>query len=170
LITLTSAINRLFNPLTNRSEGFAMLKHVLLSLIVVGPIGVAPGPVIGLSAALAAPPDAVCYWQTPDRRVINLDRLCTAAPPAAKVNDPRMVVSRVTYDGQRIQGAVVNQTGQMVKRVAINYTVVAPDGKQLDAGVITQRGPLAPGAAMAFNQASAHPGGVIQIAAIDWHP
>jgi hypothetical protein len=145
-----------------------MLKHVLLSLMVVGPIGVAPGPVIGV--ALAAPPDAVCYWQTRDRRVINLDRLCAAAPPAAKVNDPRMVVSRVTYDGQRIQGAVVNQTGQMVKRVAINYTVVAPDGKQLDAGVITQRGPLAPGAAMAFNQTSAHPGGVIQIAAIDWHP
>jgi hypothetical protein len=78
------------------------------------------------------------------------------------------VVSRVTYDGQRIQGTVINQTGQPVKRVAINYTVVTPDGKQLDAGVINRRVPLAPGAAVAFDQASLHPGGMIKIAAIDW--
>jgi hypothetical protein len=137
-----------------------MLKNVILSLVVGMPIGI---------PTLAAVPDAVCYWQTRNQ-VINLDRLCTPAvvsPPTA-VSDPRMVMSRVTYDGQRIQGTVINQTGQRVKRVAINYAVVAPDGKQLDAGVITQRVPLAPGAAVAFDQASLHPGGMIKIAAIDW--
>jgi hypothetical protein len=120
--------------------------------------------------SLPASPDALCFMQTATGQLINLDRLCTPTtePQISPSANPRIAVSRVNFDGQKLQGLLTNQTGQTVRKVAINYTIVDRRGKELDAGMITQRTPIAPGASIAFERASSHPGATVRINAIDW--
>ena len=115
------------------------------------------------------PTDSLCYMQTANGQLISLDRLCTPVlPRSTAVANPHMVVDRVNYDGQQLQGVVTNQTGEPVSKVTINYTLVDAHGKELDAGLITQRVALAPGDSLPFERVSPHLGATVRIEAIDW--
>ena len=113
--------------------------------------------------------EGICYLQKTDGQVINLDRLCASeSPKSLAVSHSKMVVDRVDYDGQRLTGIVTNQTGESVSKVTINYILVDAQGKELDAGMITQRVALAPGDALPFEQTNSHAGATVQISAVDW--
>ncbi len=117
----------------------------------------------------SAPTDSLCYMRTASGQVISLDRLCPVElPKSPTVAHPKMVVDRVDYDGQQLQGMVTNQTGETVNKVTINYLLVDAQGKELDSGLITQRVALAPGDSLPFAQVSAYPGATVRISAIDW--
>lgn len=120
--------------------------------------------------SLTTTPDFFCYMQTADGQWVNLEQLCapTIQPQSSAIADPKIVVSSANYDGQRLQGTLTNQTGQAVSQVTINYTIIDQGGKEVDSGMITHRAALAPGASLAFEQISQHPGATVQIASIDW--
>jgi hypothetical protein len=119
--------------------------------------------------SLSAPTDGPCYMQTASGQLISLDQLCKSElPKSTAAANPKMVVDRVDYDGQRLEGVVTNQTGEAVSKVTINYTLVDAQGKELDSGMITQRVALAPGESLPFAQTSSYPGATVQISAIDW--
>ncbi len=117
----------------------------------------------------SVPTDSLCYMQTANGQLISLDRLCTPVlPKSTAVANPRMVVDQVDYDGQQLQGVVTNQTGEPVSQVTINYMLVDAHGKELDAGMITQRVAIAPGDSLPFERVSPNPGATVRIEAIDW--
>jgi hypothetical protein len=65
-----------------------------------------------------------CYMQTADGRTLDLSRLCGNKPSG----ESQVVISEVSFVGNRMIGRVVNKTGKTVYDIEVNYEVFSKDG------------------------------------------
>ena len=66
-----------------------------------------------------------CYMQTADSRTLDLSSLCRNKLSA---ESQQVVISEVSFVGDRMMGRVVNKTGKTVYDIEVNYEVFSKDG------------------------------------------
>ncbi|MGI0491857.1 hypothetical protein ACN4EG_08590 [Alkalinema pantanalense CENA528] len=120
--------------------------------------------------ALSTTLDSFCFMQSPTGQWVNLDRLCNPMSPSSSTTEKAaaMQVRRLRYNGATLQGEVVNQTGLMVKRFTINYTIVDRNGKEITTSFITQQGNFQPGVNLPFATTRSIAGASAKITSVEW--
>lgn len=96
--------------------------------------------------ALASPPAdvSVCYMQTADHRLLNLDRLCQQPPGT-------VAIRRLTYHRNLISGQIENRSGQVAYGVQVHYQVVGQSGNVIEQNAVEVNPPtLQPGQTATF--------------------
>jgi hypothetical protein len=118
--------------------------------------------------------ELLCYMQTGDGRVLNLDRLCGSQPngqsqlQALPQLSQDLIISELRNDNGRIVGRVVNQTGQVTDLVRVNYEVVDANGGMVEnTTTYTQPPTLEPGQSATF-QIMPPSGATARMTAIEW--
>jgi hypothetical protein len=118
--------------------------------------------------------ELLCYMQTGDGRVLNLDRLCGNQPnvqselQALPQLSQDLIISELRNDNGRIIGRVVNQTSQTTDLVRVNYEVVDGNGQMMEnTSTYAQPPILEPGQSAIF-QIVPPSGATARMTAIEW--
>ena len=64
----------------------------------------------------------LCFFQTKEGRIVNLERLCSSA------SSPTVIISRLSSDANFVNGQVINRSQKTVYNVKVNYKVLSEDG------------------------------------------
>lgn len=157
--------NHVLERSLERSTGRLYGTFGWISGAIVTACGMAPVP-----PALSTSLESFCFMQSPTGQWVNLDRLCNPTSPASSTMEEaaKMQVRRLSYNGENLQGEVVNQTGHLVKRFTINYTIVDRNGKEINTSFITQQGSFQPGTTLPFTTTRSMPGASAKITSVEW--
>lgn len=115
----------------------------------------------------------LCYMQSTSGQTLDLTRLCTPKTSqnlAISLEDPKISITNLSYDGNLLTGEGVNNTGKMVKSVTVSYAVVDSQGQEIDAGLIkAESGNIPPGGTVSFKDMISYPGAQVRMTSLDWN-
>lgn len=131
------------NQVGTLSHRFSRCALTLGMMLMIGAPAIAE---LRRSGSNSPPPDAfVCYWQTTDGRVLNLNHLCQSS------QHPKVIVREITYHGNVATGQVVNLSNQSIYRLRVSYTVQLVTNQIVEqASIDTNPSVLSPGQTAAF--------------------
>ena len=143
-----------------KTAGDRKMERIFLRWILLG-FGIGLSLFFGDRILLSLPIDPpVCYLETPDGTIRNLESLCRSQPnaPSNSLSCPRqnpaiaVQICNVNYDGNSLSGSVTNHSDRRVKNVKVNYQVLDAAGNLIDNGYIAvSESAIAPGASAQFH-------------------